>query len=334
MSRVDKIVTSQIDGNTSAKNEPNTYSYDSDGILVRSNSNRVGKPVVGPGVLYGANGDSSDMIGLNTIKLIPNEELMNLDQYLIIEPTTPDHIHIRAGGTVDESGGTLILGGERNSVIVSDEERAVGITTRPARVSQSLTNINGDGDADFVAVIPEGGVEVSVGWKVLNAGTEYTVTTVTLNNPAEGNVLIQATGLANFTANTQYEFYFDNTYNHLWNFTDEGYLYGPAMGGLFVSGLLNGEGDLWLSSNNSVVLNGNEGGEFLGDPSIVGNQIAKLSDRAYVRVNVPTTSLGQAGDVAHYVADDTSHHYFCTGTYDGTTHIWKRVAWDAGNWGV
>jgi hypothetical protein len=68
-------------------------------------------------------------------------------------------------------------------------------------------------------------------------------------------------------------------------------------------------------------------------------EVNAAADRAeaastYVSVAVPTSSIGQAGDVAHYVADDTTHHYFCTGTYDGETHIWKRVAWSNDTWGV
>jgi hypothetical protein len=119
MSRVDKIVTSQIDGSTGARNEPNTYSYNSSGILVRHDSDRVGKSVVGPGVLYGANKDSADQSGLNTIKLIPNEDI-NTDQYIIIEPTAPNHIHIRAGGTQDASSADLFLGGETTNIVISD----------------------------------------------------------------------------------------------------------------------------------------------------------------------------------------------------------------------
>jgi hypothetical protein len=95
-----------------------------------------------------------------------------------------------------------------------------------------------------------------------------------------------------------------------------------------------GDKDVTIASDSGdIILNANDAA-YLGDATSPGNQIATLADRAYVRVNVPTTSLGQVGDVAHYVADDTSHHYFCTGTYDGTTHIWKRIAWSADQWGV
>lgn len=52
----------------------------------------------------------------------------------------------------------------------------------------------------------------------------------------------------------------------------------------------------------------------------------------YISVPVPTSSLGQSGDVAGRVADNSTYHYFCTGTYDGATNIWKRVAWSNNTW--
>jgi hypothetical protein len=74
-----------------------------------------------------------------------------------------------------------------------------------------------------------------------------------------------------------------------------------------------------------------------GDAEITGdssNKVATLGDLAYTRVNVPASSVGAEGDVAHLVADDTTHHYFCTGTWDGTTNIWKRIEWSVDTWGV
>ena len=66
-------------------------------------------------------------------------------------------------------------------------------------------------------------------------------------------------------------------------------------------------------------------------------QVQAAADRAeaastYVSVAVPTSSIGQAGDVAGRVADSSTHHYYCTGTYNGTTNIWKRVAWSNDTW--
>jgi hypothetical protein len=68
-------------------------------------------------------------------------------------------------------------------------------------------------------------------------------------------------------------------------------------------------------------------------------QIEAAADRAeaastYVSVAVPTSSIGQAGDVAGLVADNGTYHYYCTGTYNGTTNIWKRVAWSVDQWSL
>ena len=201
--------------------------------------------------------DGVQIIGDGTMELVPDSSL-NSDQYLVIDPTAPNHIHIRAGGAIDASTADIIIGGEDTNVLVSDTGDYVDIRT---------TSVDSD--------------------------------------------------------------------TYIYRFDSAGYLSGPAMGGLFVSGLLNGEGDLWLGSSYNVILSpGPENSAYVGDASIVDNQIATLGDIAYTRVNVPTSSRGQAGDVAHLVADDTLHHYFCTGTYDGTTHIWKRIAWSNNTWGV
>jgi hypothetical protein len=353
MAKLNKIVTSQIEGSTGARHETNTYSYDSDGILVRHNIDNVGQPVIGPGVVYGANGDSADESGLNTIKLVPNEELVSTtNQYLVIEPTLPNHIHIRAGGTQDDSNATLYFGAERNSVLVSDQSRSVEITTRPPTTTQSLTNVQTEDSAQFVTAVPDGGVLVDLGWKVLNAGTEYTVTSLSANTPSEGFVTITATGLT-FGQGAEYTFYTEETYNNTWIFTNQGYISGPAMGGIFVTGVINNQSDLYLQSTNDVnVSSGNNhdihlstgtGGKIFLEPAAdhvyVGtesptNRVAQVGDLAYIRTAVPTSSIGVEGHVEGMVADDGNFHYYCSADYDGTNHVWKRVGWTAGTWGV
>lgn len=61
-----------------------------------------------------ANNSSGDGAGATTIELIPDTNLSGTDQYLIIDPTDPGHIHIRAGGTQDDSSADLFLGGENS----------------------------------------------------------------------------------------------------------------------------------------------------------------------------------------------------------------------------
>ena len=65
-------------------------------------------------------GDSGDGNGYNTLQLHPDESLSSSDRYLIVDPTSPGHIHIRAGGTQDDSNAELYLGAEKNYVRVID----------------------------------------------------------------------------------------------------------------------------------------------------------------------------------------------------------------------
>lgn len=139
------------------------------------------------------------------MELVPDanliENILNADQYIIVDPTAPNHIHIRAGGAIDASTADLFIGGEDTNLLVSDTGKYVDINTTSASGS------------------------------------------------------------------------------YVYRFDSAGYLTGPAMGGLFVSGLLNGEGDLWLGSNYNVVLSpGPENAAFVGDASNVNNQIATLGD--------------------------------------------------------
>jgi hypothetical protein len=62
---------------------------------------------------------SGDGAGYSTIELKPDTNATN-DQYLIIDPTAPSHIHIRAGGEQDASQAQLYLGGEETYVRVTD----------------------------------------------------------------------------------------------------------------------------------------------------------------------------------------------------------------------
>jgi hypothetical protein len=62
---------------------------------------------------------SGDGNGYSTIELRPDTNLSGTDQYLIIDPTAPGHIHIRAGGIQDDSSADLIVGGENSHLKVS-----------------------------------------------------------------------------------------------------------------------------------------------------------------------------------------------------------------------
>jgi hypothetical protein len=74
------------------------------------------------GYISWAGNSSGDGSGFNTMRLVPDlQGLEDLDQYIIIDPTggVPGHIHIRAGGTQDNSLADLYLGGEHSHVKIS-----------------------------------------------------------------------------------------------------------------------------------------------------------------------------------------------------------------------
>lgn len=65
---------------------------------------------------------SGDGFGYTTMELHPDNSRSEYDQYLIIDPTAPNHIHIRAGGMQDNSSAELILGGENSNVKIGAYE--------------------------------------------------------------------------------------------------------------------------------------------------------------------------------------------------------------------
>lgn len=145
MTRVRRINVSQVDGNGANNSNINEIRpYGEVGLYVGDNNKlellmfdgvrtHVQSKVLNKGTFYGGDADSSDELGYDTIKLVPDEVLRRngSDQYLVIDPTNgePGHIHIRAGGTIDSSNADLFLGGEKNNVRVSDTNDRVTITT-------------------------------------------------------------------------------------------------------------------------------------------------------------------------------------------------------------
>ena len=55
-------------------------------------------------------------------------------------------------------------------------------------------------------------------------------------------------------------------------------------------------------------------------------------DTLIIQRAAPASSIGSAGDIAGMVAADNTYFFYCTATYDGTTNIWKRIAWSADTW--
>lgn len=151
MTTIRRINVSQIDGNDANVNDTDeirpfgetAFYLDTDRnpsalALMMFDGLRTHRrsKILRPGIFYGSNEDSSDGNGYDTIKLIPDSVLdfdseYTNDQYIIIEPTAgePGHVHIRSGGTIDNSTADLFLGGEQTHVKVSDTSDDVVIRT-------------------------------------------------------------------------------------------------------------------------------------------------------------------------------------------------------------
>lgn len=87
--------------------------FDTSGNLnMPSFSNLVGVTPNNNGHMQWVGNSSGDGAGYTTLQLVPDNTVEAGDQYVILDPTAPGHIHIRAGGTQDASSADLFLGGE------------------------------------------------------------------------------------------------------------------------------------------------------------------------------------------------------------------------------
>jgi hypothetical protein len=233
--------------------------------------------------IIGAGTGSGDGAGNGTIKLLPDVPLVqnqyHEDQYLIVDPTAPNHIHLRSGGVQDASTADLFIGGERNHVRVSDGARNVSISTRPQPVYNTYTNLN-SGNAAYFVVSNTANIYVGDTVYYGGGGDIFTVDSVTQDSPSPGLITVTANinGTPATFANDAYVFTHEQEWNNYWQFGSDGYLTGPAMGGLFINGVMGLQDyPLYFSANKSVVISGNDG-EFLNSESVPGNQIATIGD--------------------------------------------------------
>lgn len=54
------------------------------------------------------------------LNIIPGAIYTSTDQYVVVDPTAPNHIHLRGGGAIDNCSAELYLGGEDNHFMTYD----------------------------------------------------------------------------------------------------------------------------------------------------------------------------------------------------------------------
>jgi hypothetical protein len=114
-----------VDGNVVVTTDgANSWTFDTAGNLTMPGS-LVAETAGNTGSLrWEINGSN-----LNVLKLIPDDNLVPQDRYVVIDPYNTGHIHIRAGGIQDASNSYLYLGGEDVHVEVDDFTKEIRVKT-------------------------------------------------------------------------------------------------------------------------------------------------------------------------------------------------------------
>jgi hypothetical protein len=103
-------------------NSTHMWDFNNTGDLTLPREGKIYGLGLGPagdrgGYISWSGNSSGDGFGYNTMRLVPDQQgLEDADQYIILDPTSPGHIHIRAGGTQDNSQAILYFGGENSHV--------------------------------------------------------------------------------------------------------------------------------------------------------------------------------------------------------------------------
>jgi hypothetical protein len=174
--------------------------------------------------IIGAGGGSGDGAGNGTIKLMPDEDLVQQqyheDQYLIIDPTSPNHIHIRAGGVQDASTADLFLGAERTGVQVSDGSGNVIIRSKNPDLVFNYVNAHTSSTTTFIANTPT--AEMNTGDYLFFDSIKYTIgSKLVVGETTEYDALSDANVPMQFIAGANYTFY-RNMGEDRWMFQTDG----------------------------------------------------------------------------------------------------------------
>ena len=303
--------------------------------------------------VIGAGTASGDGLGYSTLELVPDGTL-NTDQYIVVDPTAPNHIHLRAGGTQDASTAALFLGGELNHVratdgngvrlnnaqfipdtayfaVTTDYDSATWSTDElgnhwidiiisdPFNPTRDATPINTAGSR-FAQYPTRNSIEVFTGsslFTVSGNGQAYT-----LGNPYNYRIGTVEAPPANPTTLTSLDYRL-NTFNERYLYLENNVLEAYADTVSVFSGqtidFVTGTGNIRISTDDN---NNSYSWYFTAQGYL-----------QFPQGIAPTTSKGQVGDEVGSVVFDGNYIYYCTADYtDGLADIWKRVAWSGDTW--
>jgi hypothetical protein len=299
--------------------------------------------------IIGSGTASGDGNGYATLELVPDNNLYANGQYLVIDPTAPSHIHIRAGGPQDQSNADLFLGGENNYVRVRDNQ---GIRLQNQYYTDQFWYYTDSNDFTTGTWYEENGnyyVEftttnqtmISKFWDFTNGGQNRLIINQNDNveyggsasNPSADVYKVQVltappTSPTNLTS-LEFQIFVTNT-NYLQienndfrvDVQDDIRMFGRDIF-RFVNYSIEEPIEITTDYDNQSWTWRFQPDGRLDFPDGGGLRVSNF---------VPSSSVGSLGNKAGMVVFDTTHLYYCVQDYDGTTNIWKRVAWSNDTW--
>ena len=297
--------------------------------------------VLSQGVLFGSNADSSDGNGYDTIKLIPdaglhyNDGSYSNDQYIIVDPTVPNHVHLRAGGTIDDSTSALIIGGENSNMeIQAGQNPPVYI-----RSNNNTWMFDTDGSLSVPGNILSTGhlgldADYDAGYSVYIGSNHSTAGML-------GGVVIGDTR-GGFVDIITEKLLITNTVVPAHSTGTEGDLAGQVA--------FDNTHIYYCIANYNQLGHQVTGADYLGRTSVNTNgfQLSKTADTLQITVgDIISDSDGGGTSIVVSVTSDENYTYVGTGSnayaaefpltftstdYVGGGNIWKRVAWSNDTW--
>jgi hypothetical protein len=277
------------------------------------------------------------------------------DQYIIIDPTAPSHIHIRAGGTQDSSSAELYLGGERKYVRVDDSEGVriqeqndndniyyysdptdftsgtwfefegnyfVQFTTSNPAMQGHAFDFTNNTELNELTVYYDGGAVSNVLTSAGGAGNlGGGVYRVAVNEaPQSNNTPLSSMDFRLFTTNTNYLTLEGNDFEV--SVRDDIRMYGRDTFRFYN----------YSSTDPIEIFTDYDDQEYRW--AFNPNGSMDFPDGGTIRVTstIPTSSIGSSDDKVGTLAFDSTHIYFCTADYNGTDNVWKRLEWSADTW--
>lgn len=301
------------------------WQFGDDGILNLAGGNSTIQSVAN---------NAGDLSGLSTLNLVPDSTTGD-DRYIIVDPTGPNHIHIRAGGVQDGSNSLLFLGGDQAYTRIDDFNHEVQIgaydSANTTGYSWSFGNtgtltIPGNLVASGASPAPtlsgfsslSAADVISVGNANIYSNGHIAANTASFSGNVSGDVaLFNDLNLNNLGTNA---FLYTDSNRDVYD-TQFGYDSATdTMSGGNIS-LTGNISALNIGNASAVTLDGNVGNVLTGNGTFVALPVINANTVVWSTAPVANTSNGSAGQAAY---DAGGNLYVCVATdtwakFTGTT---------------